>query len=266
MKKTKNPIVNGVLEKFETVYKMTSIFAKENGSATNGLLVSGDAGTGKTHWVRKALSDTTDPSNIHYIKGSSITSPALYVKMFLCRKPGKILILDDVDLIHKSKSESSTILDMFKGATDMDKNEKIISWDRAGSNQLMTELGVPRSFDFQGSIIWITNDKTHHIEKKMGEHWEAINSRFNIIEVYLNEQEKLLYTLHLIDEGLLGPECQAKEGGYTNDIVEATTEFISDNWTALKSITPRIAVKIADLMFAYPEDWKMLVKQQLLVK
>lgn len=262
MIKTKNPVVNGVLEKFDTVYKMSKIFASENGSATNGLLISGDAGTGKTHWVRKGLFESTDESNIEYVKGSSITAPPIYCKLFLNRHPGNVLVLDDVDIIHKSGAELSTILDLFKGATEMTKGERIISWERAGQNQMMTEYGVPRSFDFQGSIVWITNDPIEHIAKKAKGHWHAISSRFNTITVNLNEQEKLLYTLHLIEEGFLGVNCQAKEGGYSAEIIERTSEFILDNYKSFDNITPRIAVKIADLMYTNPEDWEMLVKQQ----
>jgi hypothetical protein len=262
MKKTKNPVINGVLEKFDTVYKMTNIFASENGSAMNGLLISGDAGTGKTHWVNKGLAEATEENNIIYIKGSSITAPAIFVKLFLARRKGQVLVLDDVDIIHKSGAELSAILDLFKGATEMTKGERILAWERAGSNQLMSELGVPRSFDFQGSIIWITNDTLDQIAKKAKGHWYAISSRFNPITVYLNEQEKLLYTLHLIEEGLLGENCHAKEGGYPEDIIESTSEYILENFRDFDNMTPRLAIKIADTMQTYPEDWKMLCDQQ----
>jgi len=264
MIKTKNPVVNGVLEKFDTVYKMTSIFASERNSATNGLLISGDAGTGKTHWCESGLFSVADRSNVDYIKGSSITAPAIFVKLFLQRHPGKVLVLDDVDIIHKTGAELSTILDLFKGATEMTKGPRILSWERAGSNSYMTEKGVPRSFDFQGSVIWITNDSLDAIAKKAKGHWHAISSRFNIITVYLNDQEKLLYTLHLLEEGLLGPDCRAKEGGYPDHIVEATTNYILKNYKDLEIVTPRVAVKIADLMETYPDDWEMLVEQQFI--
>jgi Cdc6-like AAA superfamily ATPase len=263
MRKTKNPVINSVLEKFETVYKMTSIFASENGSATNGLLISGDAGTGKTHWVKKGLYEILKESEVEYIKGASVSAPAIYMKLFTCRHPGQVLVLDDVDIIHKSGSELSAILDLFKGATEMTKGERIIGWERAGSNS-MSQKGIPSSFDFQGSIIWITNDSLDNLAKKAKGHWHAISSRFNTITVYLNEQEKLLYTLHLIEEGLLGADCEAKQDGYSEEIIEKTTGFILDNYKDFESMTPRIAIKIADLMFTYPEDWKMLVEQQFI--
>lgn len=263
--KTKNPVVLEVLEKFESIYRMTKIFASENGSAMNGLLISGDAGTGKTHWVKRALEETTDPSNIEYIKGASISAAAIYVKMYLSRRPGQILVLDDVDIIHKTGGELSTILDLFKGATELTKGERMISWEKAGANLLMKELNVPSTFDFQGSIIWITNDTLSRIEAKSKGHWGAISSRFNQQKIQLNDQEKVLYTLYLIEEeDMLGKDCMAKEGGFTPEIIDMTTEYIRKNYKNLKEITPRISVKIADLITTFPNEWESMCNNQLL--
>jgi hypothetical protein len=259
-----NPVVKEVIDKFDAIYKITKIFVSESGSAMNGLLISGDAGTGKTYWVQKGLEDI-EPKNIQYIKGSSITAPAIFVKLFLARRPGSILVLDDVDIIHKTTSERNTILDLFKGATEMTKGERWLSWERAGANALMNELGVPRTFDFQGSIIWITNDKIEAIAKKTKGHWNAISSRFNQQKIYLTEQEKLLYTLYLLqDMDMLGKNCMAKEGGYSKDIIDRTCDFVYDNYRDFSDLTPRTAIKIADLMETYPEDWKMLCENQLM--
>lgn len=264
MKKT-NPVVKEVLEKFDSIYKITKVFVSDNGSAMNGLLISGDAGTGKTYWVKDRGLEDVDPDNVVYIKGSSITAPTIFVKLFLARRPGSILVLDDVDIIHKTTSERNTILDLFKGATEMTKGERWLSWERAGANALMNELGVPRTFDFQGSVIWITNDTIEQIAHRTKGHWNAISSRFNQQRIYLSEQEKLLYTLYLIQEqDMLGVNCMAKEGGYSKEIVEATSDFIYDNYRDISDITPRTAIKIADLMESYPEDWKMLCENQLM--
>lgn len=263
--RTNNPVINEVLEKFETIYKMTNIFASQTNSAMNGLLISGDAGTGKTHWVKKALSETTEEENIEYIKGASISAAAIFVKLYLSRQPGQILVLDDVDIIHKTGSELSTILDLFKGATELTKGERMLAWEKAGANQLMKELGVPSTFDFQGSVIWITNDTIDQIAHKSKGHWNAISSRFNQQKVYLTDQEKVLYTLYLIEEkNMLGKNCEAKEGGYSKPVISLTTEYIRSNYRSLNEITPRVSIKIADLITNFPLDWKMMCDNQLM--
>lgn len=256
--KNSNPIVQEVKEKFETVKQMTKIFATAN-SAINGIIITGNAGVGKTHFVRQAFKETGTQTDD--IKGSSITAAAFYYKLWMNRMPGQILVLDDVDLVQKSKAEVSAILDLMKGATEPTKGERILSWLRASVNALFRENGVPESFDFQGSIVWITNETPESLAKACGPHWNAISSRFLCVKAWLDEKEKLMYTIHLIEEAdMLGKECQAKEGGYSQDIKEKTVQYLKDNWKGMDDITPRVAVKIADMIETYPNDWKIYLE------
>jgi hypothetical protein len=265
MKKSNNPIVNKVIDKFDSVYIMTRSFVENRNSAIKAILLSGDAGTGKTHWVKKAIRDLKlDEQDVYYVKGASISAAALYVILYIFREAGKIVVLDDCDIIHKSPAEKNAILDMIKGATEVTKGDRTISWIKATKNQAMKDNNVPMSFDFQGSIIWITNDTIEDIAKKAKSHWNAISSRFNQIKVYLSAEEKLSYTLYLIEEcGMLGKGCEGKEGGYSIKVQNDTIEYISENWEKLNEITPRVATKIADMRQNYPTNWKTLVKNQI---
>jgi hypothetical protein len=265
MKKTNNPIVNKVIDKFDSVYIMTKSFVENRDSAIKAILVSGDAGTGKTHWVKKAIEDLKlMPEDVYYVKGASISAAALFVILYIFREAGKLVVLDDCDIIHKSPAEKNAILDMLKGATEVTKGNRMLSWIKATPNQLMRENNVPVTFDFQGSIIWITNDTIEDIAKKSKSHWNAISSRFNQIKVYLSTEEKVSYTLHLIENcGMLGKNCEGKEGGYTIKVQNDTIDYINEHWEELSEITPRVATKIADMRENYPSNWKTLVKNQI---
>ncbi len=257
-----NPIVQEVCEKFMTVTKMTAIFATaDKNSAIRGIMVLGNAGAGKTHHVKEAFIQSNTMDNVDYVKGSSLTAPALYYKLWLNREPGSILVLDDVDLVHKGKSEKNTILDLLKGATEPTKDERILSWLRAGTNALFREEDVPTEFDFQGSVVWITNETQESLSKACGPHWNAISSRFMQVPVWLDEKEQLMYTIYLIEEiDMLGKDCYAKEGGYSTDVIEKTVQYLRDNWKSLDDITPRVAIKIADTIETYPNDWRIYVE------
>lgn len=266
--KHKNPIVQEVIDNFQTVELMSKIFTStKSPSATRGLLISGDAGMGKTYYTMKGLYEGTDPSNIEYVKGSSITAGMLYVKLYLCREQGKVLVLDDVDIIHKSKQELMTILDLLKGATEMTSGERIIGWERVTQVGMFKDLKLPKTFDFQGSVVWITNDTIEDISKRTKGHWPAISSRFTQVPIRLEDHEKLQYTLYLgEEEGLLTDKCQVKEGGYSEDIVEETLNYVRSNYKVLKEVSPRTLIKIADTIETYPNHWKMLIDNSLIEK
>lgn len=262
--KTTNPIVQDVIDRYQAIERHTQSFIKHTDSAMRGLLISGDAGFGKTHYTRLGLSEA-NASNVDYIKGSSITAAALYVKLFFNRNEGSVLVLDDVDLINKSKGEFMTILDLIKGATEPDKDvsKRVIAWERANNNALMRENEVPSSFVFNGSVIWITNEKVRNIAKKCGSHWGALDSRFRKVEAWLNDQEKLMYTLYLVEEvDMLGENCYAKEGGYSKEVIEKAANYLRTHYRYMydfndvSTVSPRSCIKLADTINNYPDTWK----------
>ena len=71
-----NPIAKEVQDTFDGIYAQTTSFVQNPNSAINGMIVSGDAGTGKTYTVKKALRDTGHQANVEYIKGGKITAAA----------------------------------------------------------------------------------------------------------------------------------------------------------------------------------------------
>lgn len=262
MVNSNNPIVDDVCKRFDTVHKISKIFLTGD-SAQKGLIISGDAGTGKSHFVKKAFVDTETVDRVDYNKSESFTAAAFYVQLFLNRKPGDVVVFDDCNLGGLTGGDLKQITDMLKGATEMTKGERIIGWNRARRNQKMIDNGVPESFDFQGSIIWITNYSFEQLAGKFKAHWEAIQSRFITIPIQLNEQEKLMYTLHLIENvEMLGKNCDMMEGGYSKEVVAETCKYLRTNWKSMDNVTPRIAGKIADTMTIYPDVWQMLLENQ----
>jgi len=266
MNKFLNPIVKEVLNTYQTVETMTKMFASNPDAVNRGLLISGDAGMGKTHFVQKALSDLglTD-KEVKYVKGSSLTAPAMFCLLYQAREKGQIIVFDDTDIIHKGPGERAAILDMFKSATEPTMGQRILGWHRAERNTLMKDNDVPMEFDFQGAIIWITNDSVESMRKVMKGHWNAIASRFNQIEAWFEDHEKIAYTLYLIDEvKMLADNCTVIEGGFPEDVIDDTVEYMNNNYRVLKDITPRVAIKIADIRKSFPEQWKVFCDNQFI--
>lgn len=260
-----NPILEEVKNKYLTIQKMVSIFVNNPDAAMRGVLISGDAGFGKTLYTKLGLDGIPNEDDVDYVKGSSITAAAMYCKLYQSKDPGQVLVLDDVDIIHKTASERNTILDMFKAATEPTLEDRTIEWGRASVNQLMRDNDIPSKFVFKGSVVWITNEPIEEIADKAKTHWNAISSRFRQIPVWLNEQEKLMYTIHLIEDvDILGKGCNAKEGGYSEDVINKTLGYIRKNWKSMPNISPRISISIADTIENFPNDWETYCEFQFL--
>ena len=87
-----------------TVYKLCKIFVTGN-SAQKGIIISGDAGTGKSYYVQQAFVDTDTTERVDYNKSKSFTAAAFYVKLFLNRNPGDVTVFDDCGLEHLSSKD-----------------------------------------------------------------------------------------------------------------------------------------------------------------
>lgn len=241
-----NPIAREVQDTFDGIYAQTTSFVQNPNSAINGMIVSGDAGTGKTYTVKKALMDTGHQKNVEYIKGSKITAASLYVKLYLNRGRHRIIVLDDCDLIHHQ--EKNLIVPMLLGAAELGQNRDV-GWETARKNPLMEQFNVPHQFKFEGSIIWITNDRKEQIGKAVKQWKNAILSRFNFAECNFTDEQKFMYTIHLVDNmDMLGINCQEYAGGYPEDIIEQASDYMSTNYRNLIEVTPRQAIKIADIL------------------
>ena len=262
MKKSRNPIVKRVVDRFETIQQVAQMFVTSN-SSQRGLLISGDAGMGKSHYVKQAFIETGTTGRVDYCKSRSFTAAAMYAKLWENSKPGDVVVFDDCSLSSMMNENFRKLTDFFKGALELTSGPRMLGYEAATTNQLFRDLGVDREFDFQGSIIWITNTSFDKLAKKFGDHWEAIERRFIPVGISLTKEEKYMYTINLIENiEMLGANCDALEGGYSDDIVEATLEFLADNYENFKDITPGVALKIADTMHCYPTIYKTILNNQ----
>lgn len=255
-----DPIAKKIVDTFEGVYAGVYNFAMNPQSAINGLLVYGDAGVGKTFWVKKALRDAGVEGNVEYIKGGTITAASLYVKLALNAASHRIVVLDDVDIVHHT--ERAKIIPMILGAADTGR-DRLVTWSTAKKNALMEEHDIDFEFKFNGNIIWITNDTKETIKERAKQWADALDSRFNDARCVFNREQKLQYTKYLISEvDMLGKNCvdhkygEDKTPGYPQANIDEALEYLEDNYEQLGEVTPRVALKICDTLY-YTKDAKM---------
>ncbi len=128
------------------------------------VIVCGTGGLGKSHMVKEALKRLNLVKDEDGKKGKQgftwvaghIAPTGVYTAMHN-RRDGGVLILDDVDIW-----SGETMMELCKAALDS-YGERVISWNSSWADN----NGLPRSFDFKGQVIFITNKMEHEMPQPL---------------------------------------------------------------------------------------------------
>jgi hypothetical protein len=228
--------------------------AAQKGQIT-GLIISGPAGVGKSYGVERQLEKMNfllpeELKKYEIITGG--TSPiGLYIKLWDNRQKGKVLVFDDCDTALFDELQ----LNMLKAAMDT-KAKRRICWMKE-SNALKgngDEEGenIPNHFEFEGSIIFLTNLKFDKCRSaKIGEHLKAIMSRVHYLDLCLDSRrEQLLRVKQVVGAGMLDNR------NLTQKVKDEVVQYVIDNVEYLHELSLRTVLKVADLAAIDPKSWQ----------
>ena len=242
-----------IKERFEILEEMTN--ATLDG-IVRGMIVTGPPGVGKTYGVEQVLEKdglfdmmADRPMRHTFVKGA-MSALGLYSKLYEYRDSTNILVLDDCDTILFNEDA----LNILKAALDSCKRRKI-SWNT--DSHLLRREGVPSQFEFNGSVIFITNLKFDNMRStKIKDHLEAILSRCHYLDLTLDTtRDKLLRIKQIAREGGL-----FDTKGLTKVQEQEIIDFMYENKNKLREISLRMAQKIADLRNMDSNRWKLLTE------
>jgi hypothetical protein len=223
------------------------------------MIVTGPPGVGKSFGVEKVLgkheliAELGDrPAKYQVVKGA-MSAIGLYCKLYNYADKDNVLVFDDCDSI----LQEDLSLNILKAALDSKKTRRI-HWN-TDSFKLRNE-GVPDSFEFKGSAIFITNIKFDNVKsKKMRDHLEAIESRCHYIDLTIDtEREKMLRIKQIVKDGML---TEYKLG---EEQEERLMDFIDINKKNLRELSLRTVLKVADLAKAFPTNWEAMAENTVL--
>ena len=223
------------------------------------MIVTGPPGVGKSFGVEKVLgkheliAELGDrPAKYQVVKGA-MSAIGLYCKLYNYADKDNVLVFDDCDSI----LQEDLSLNILKAALDSKKTRRI-HWN-TDSFKLRNE-GVPDSFEFKGSAIFITNIKFDNVKsKKMRDHLEAIESRCHYIDLTIDtEREKMLRIKQIVSDGML------KDYQFSEETTERVMDFVDINKKNLRELSLRTVLKIADLAKAFPSNWEAMAENTVL--
>ena len=248
-------VIERLRDRFDMLEDMTRACKKGDVKA---MIVSGPPGVGKSFGVEKvlgkhdtiaALSDK--PARYQVVKGA-MSPIGLYCKLFNYADKDNVLVFDDCDSIFTDELS----LNILKAALDS-KKTRTIHWN-TDSFKLRNE-GVPDSFEFKGSAIFITNLKFDKAKGKIREHLMALESRCHYIDLTIDtDREKMLRIKQIVRDGML------TEYKFADDLVQEIIDFVDINKNRLRELSLRTVLKVADLAKAFPAKWEAMAENTVM--
>lgn len=240
----------GINERFAFVEKLVTMVAS---GVQASAVITGAGGLGKSYTVLKTLEsagykDMSDLGEFQVgaaiqrakvftqVKGYS-TAKGLYRTLF--ENNGGVIVFDDCDAVLKDP----VALNLLKGALDS-YGRRIISW-----NADMRDEDLPRSFNFTGKVIFISNMDQNNID-------QAIRSRSMMIDLSMSEDQKIDRMAHIIEspEFMEEFEIAAK--------VDAL-ELIRELKDVAKEISLRTLIQVTKIRASAGAAWKDMAEYVL---
>ena len=226
---------------FTNVERLTKMVGK---GIQPSLVITGSAGTGKTHLVKSTLTGMglVESTDFVHFKGRA-TAAGLFVTLY--DNSDKIVVLDDCDSVFKDDDA----VNILKGALDSYDTRKI---SYLTTKPLKDEFGshLPRSFEFTGKIIFISNISQSKLD-------EAIRSRSFVSDIDLTKKQMFERVEQLMDKMEAGIPVAAKKMALSI-MKELEEEFDGVN------INLRSFIKAARICAMGFDDPKMMVAEQII--
>ena len=215
------------------------------------MIVSGPPGVGKSDGVETVLDRYGTVSTLgntapkYEVCKGAMSPIGLYCKLYKLAAKDNVIVFDDCDSILLDDLS----LNILKAALDSKKTRRIC-WNT--DSHMLRREGVPDTFEFAGSVIFITNIKFDNVRsKKLRDHLEALESRCHYIDLTIDTlREKLLRIQQIVKDGMLNSYALPP------DTQQEVVQYIWDNKRRLREISLRTVLKIADLAKAFPDTWK----------
>ena len=231
--------------RFSFVEKLVTMICK--GIQVSGI-ITGEGGLGKSYTILKTLQENNmiDISDISKFPVGSVLTSNSFVRVkgystakglyrTLYENNGRVIVLDDCDSVLVDK----VALNLLKGALDS-YDERIISW-----NADMRDEDLPRSFNFTGRVIFISNMAKNQFD-------QALRTRSMMVDLEMTAAQKVERMEYIImsDDYMVDVDIEVKR---------MALDFISEHKSNIKDLSLRTLSTVIKLAVA-GDNWEEMAE------
>lgn len=231
-----------VNKRFEFLEKAVQMVAD---GVQPSVIISGRGGVGKSYSVTKTLKDfglmdmsmsedmmgIDNPEDCFItLKGYS-TAKSLYRTLY--ENNGSVIICDDMDSVFKD----NTSISILKAALDSYSN-RVIHWGA----EMRGDDNLPRTFEFTGRIIFITNLNSDEID-------QAVVTRSMVIDLAMSPSELIDRMMEIIKSRKFLPE-------YSMEVKFDSINFIDKMKDEVKELSLRTLISVCKIRYEFPKEWE----------
>lgn len=243
-----NPAIKfPINQRFNFVERLVKMVGR---GTTASAVVTGEGGLGKSHVVINSLKalglqDMSDQDEsfvvntrkmFRVVKGFS-TARGLYSILYENRK--SIIVFDDCDSILKDEDA----VNLLKGALDS-YDKRIITW-----NSMRADDDMPRSFQFEGGVIFISNRSMNKID-------QALRTRSMCVDLTMTLDQKIERMDVIMHESDFLPDVAI---AFKKDALK----LIQKHKTAAREVSLRTLIAVAKIRAEGDSDWEDLATYAL---
>lgn len=238
-----------ILERINSKFKILGELVVD---ATQGdplsIFVSGPAGCGKSHLVEEKLKEWNPDGDEYTIVKGTVRPTGLFTTLYDYRAPGSIIVFDDADSIF----EDEQCLNFLKAVCDTGSSRTVSYLSKVDLFSDRWEEDIPKTFTFEGTIIFITNydfDEMVNKSTKLSPHMKALQSRAYYLDLTMKTRRDCFIRIKdVVNNGMLA--------GLTVQQRNEVLDFIYEKRDIMRELSLRSALKIGGLRKRKPDSWK----------
>jgi hypothetical protein len=258
---TDEEAMNRIATRFEILDEMASACIRGD---VRAMIVSGPPGVGKSFGVERQLEkfalfdQLADKRPRFEVAKGAMTALGLYALLYKYSDKKNTLVFDDCDSVFGDE----LALNILKAALDSGKRRRIC-WN--SDSRLLRDEGIPNSFNFNGSVIFITNLKFQNVRsKKLQDHLEALESRCHFLDLTIDSERDKMLRIKQVHRDADVTGGLFADYRFAGDEGEQVFAFMEQNITRLRELSIRMALKIADLVKMSPTKWQSLAENTVM--